>query len=171
MDEKQLKEIDVRLKKLENVFYGLSDDTRVKEVIRKNIIVDYDSDNNPIVIDKFGAKFTLSVIGGGGGFISLGANTELTIAAGVITPTGSYHTVDTESDAASDDLTDITVTGLSDGTLLLLMAADSGRTVNLIDGGNLRLAGNFALDHSRDTILLIKGGSVWYEVSRSDNDS
>ena len=103
--------------------------------------------------------------------IVLGTGSEVTISSGEITPTEGYHTVDTEGDAASDDLTNIDVTGITDGTLLLLRAADAGRTVVLVDGGNLRLAGNFSLDHSRDTILLIKGGAVWYEVSRSDNDS
>ena len=35
------------------------------------------------------------------------AETELTISAGSITPTAAIHTVDTEADASSDDLTNI----------------------------------------------------------------
>lgn len=97
----------------------------------------------------------------------LGSFSELTIASGVITVTTSAHTVDTESDAASDDLDSIS--GGTTGQILVLRAANGGRTVNLIDGLPLRLNGNFALDNAEDTITLICQGSTWYEIARSDN--
>lgn len=63
------------------------------------------------------------------GKTSLPDGGELTIATGAITVTGGYHTVDTESDAASDDLD--TISGGSDGELLILSAEHTDRTVVL----------------------------------------
>lgn len=94
----------------------------------------------------------------------------LTIATGVITVTGSYHTVDTESAAASDDLD--TINGGVDGAHLRLRAVNSARTVVVKDGtGNIQCAGDFSLDNAQDTISLLYDGalSAWLEISRSDN--
>jgi hypothetical protein len=53
---------------------------------------------------------------------------------------------------------------------LIIVAANSARTVVAKDGtGNLRLNGDFSLDHQNDTLTLIHNGSNWLEVSRSDN--
>ena len=104
--------------------------------------------------------------------INLGAYTELTIAAGVITRTQSYHTVDTQADAASDDLD--TINGGKDGDLLIICAANSARTVVAKDAtGNLALAGDFTMDNGNDTLMLIYDGisTNWLEVSRSDNSA
>lgn len=100
--------------------------------------------------------------------LSYPAPTELTIASGVITTTQNYHTVDTESDAASDDLDTITAT--TAGTFLYLQAANAARSVVCKDGtGNLILAGDFTLDNTEDMIHLISDGSNWIEVCRSNN--
>lgn len=100
--------------------------------------------------------------------LSIGSFTELTIATGVITVTSGAHTVDTQSDAASDDLD--TISGGITGQILVLSAANSGRTVVCKDGtGNLKLAGDMSLDSAEDTICLIYNGASWLEVSRSDN--
>ena len=67
-------------------------------------------------------------------------NGELTISSGAITITGVAHTVDTESDASSDDLD--TINGGSDGELLILRAAHADRTVVVKDGtGNIETSG------------------------------
>lgn len=60
---------------------------------------------------------------------------ELTIATGVITATGAYHTVDTEGDAASDDLE--TITAGDDGQLLRLRIEDDARNVVIKTTGNI----------------------------------
>lgn len=92
----------------------------------------------------------------------------LTIASGAITKTKSIHTVDTEAAAATDDLD--TINGGADGDLLVLRAANSARTVVCKDGtGNLKLAGDFSLDNTEDTITLLFDGTNWHELSRSDN--
>jgi hypothetical protein len=95
---------------------------------------------------------------------------ELTIATGAITVTGSYHDVDTEADDATDDLA--TINGGTDGMRLVLRANNSGRTVVVKDGtGNIQCAGDMSLDNIQDTIELIYDGvqTAWLEVSRSDN--
>jgi len=101
---------------------------------------------------------------------AFGAPSELTISAGVITVTGKYHAIDTESDAASDDLA--TINGGDVGDLLVLQAESAARTVVVKDGtGNLNLSGSdFSLTHTADTIVLIRRtAGNWSELSRSDN--
>lgn len=93
---------------------------------------------------------------------------EKTIAAGVITITGSRHVVDTQSDAATDDLD--TINGGIDGQTLVLCAANSARDVVVTEAGNLKLAGgSFTLDNTEDTIMLVRKGSAWLELCRSNN--
>ena len=96
---------------------------------------------------------------------------ELTIASGAITVTGNYHDVDTEADAASDDLD--TINGGVDGAILVLRANNDARTVVVKDStGNIELAGgDMSLDNTQDTITLIFDNalSAWLEISRSDN--
>lgn len=74
---------------------------------------------------KANGKFTLADAG------------ELTIATGAITITAASHTVDTESDAASDDLD--TINGGADGAIVTLRPAHTDRTVVLKHGiGNIQ---------------------------------
>lgn len=102
------------------------------------------------------------------GLLNLGSGSELTISSGAVTIVQSFHSVDTESDASTDDLD--TINGGRDGDVLVLSAANSARTVVVKDGtGNLKLGGDFSLDNAEDTISLIKSGSNWLETSRSDN--
>ena len=100
--------------------------------------------------------------------LELRAATELTISSGEITVTQSSHTVDTEGDAASDDLD--TINGASADMILILRAAHTDRTVVLKDNtGNLFLNGDFSLTHTHDTIMLLGRANSWLELSRSDN--
>lgn len=124
---------------------------------------------------KFGTLETTGNVTLGGdvsipnGFLGFGASTELTISAGVVTATKSSHTIDTEGNAASDDLD--TISGGAEGDILHLEANNAARTVVLKDGtGNLRLEGDFSMDNTQDTIMLrLSVGGVWKEVSRSNN--
>lgn len=62
--------------------------------------------------------------------------TELTIASGAITVTQGLHTVDTEGDAATDNLD--TINGLAAGQIVVLRAANGARDVVLTNGvGNV----------------------------------
>ena len=98
---------------------------------------------------------------------------ELTVASGAVTATGSYHRIDTEGDAGTDSL--ITINGGVEGQLLVLQSAGSARDTTLEDtgdaGGNLFLNGDFTLSHAQDSITLLysSADSGWIEVSRSDN--
>jgi len=102
------------------------------------------------------------------GAIAFDVATELTIASGVITVGHSYHTVDTEADASTDDL--VTINGGTEGFLLILRANNTTRTVVCKDAtGNMQLAGDMSLDDYQDTLTLIYNGVSWIEVSRSNN--
>lgn len=99
---------------------------------------------------------------------------ELTIASGVITITHNKdgrYSVDTEADAASDDLDSIAGT-VAEGTIIVLYPADSARTVVVVHSVNIALnAGiDFTMNHALDNIMLMsRGGGVYSEISRSSN--
>ena len=98
--------------------------------------------------------------------IGLDAAAELTIAAGVITKTKSYHFIDTAADAATDDLD--TINGGSDGDVLFLEAEHTDRTVILKDGtGNLQLGGDIYLTSTGLVVTLIYNGTLskWLPVA------
>lgn len=61
-NETKIKELEVRLKYLEDIFFGISDDIRVKEVIRKNIITGEHATDKPTIIDKNGKKYNLQTV-------------------------------------------------------------------------------------------------------------
>lgn len=95
---------------------------------------------------------------------------ELTISSGSITPIGMYHTVDTESDDATDDLDTIVNPGA--GSWLILTAANASRTVVVKDGTTIQLSGgaDFSLTNLNDTLFLFaRTGTRWVEISRSTN--
>jgi hypothetical protein len=107
---------------------------------------------------------------GPNGMINLGPSPTLTIASGVITATKSYHKVDTEAAAATDNLD--TINGGTDGDILILRTANIARDVTIKNGtGNLRTVGDFTLNYLEDRIMLQYDGDlgVWVEISRSDN--
>lgn len=102
-----------------------------------------------------------------GTWLEFGTATELTVATGAVTATRMSHTVDTESDAATDDLD--TISGNAPGRFLLLKAQDVARVVTVKHGtGNLTLTGaaDFALNEAADQILLLGTSSGWVEVMR-----
>ena len=130
------------------------------------VINRYDGQGRP-VLDGLVVEGELSA-GEIDGFLCVGSETELTISGGEITVTKSYHDVDTQAGAASDDLD--TINGGNIGSFLVLRPENSARTVVLKDGtGNLYLAGDFTMDHRSDMVLLFFGGTNWIELSRSDN--
>lgn len=101
--------------------------------------------------------------------IVLGTASELTIASGAITVVQSNHLIDTESDAASDDLD--TINGGSDGQLLFLQTADSGRDVTVKNlTGNISCGSDRLLSSLFDVICLKKRGSTWFMISFADNN-
>lgn len=97
---------------------------------------------------------------------------ELTIATGAVTATQGVHSIDTEADGATDDLTNILQTNLPEGSLLMIQSADNGRvpTVKHAAGGDgqilLANSADFALAHTSMRLLLRRGGTTWIEELR-----
>lgn len=140
-----------------------------------------DADEDATYIDTKGES--LQVIGGLGvtgnatfsgdvdissGFIRQALGAEVTISSGVVTVTQGAHYVDTQSDAASDDLA--TINGGTAGDYLLLRMAVGGRTVVVKDGvGNIFNGGggDISLSSTADRVLLHFDGSSWCVVGVS----
>ena len=93
---------------------------------------------------------------------------ELTIADGVITATGGFHTVDTQGDAASDDLDTIT-TGV-DGQILIISPENTARSVVVTNAGNIALTGgvSFTMADGYDNLTLMyrTKWTKWTEIAR-----
>lgn len=100
--------------------------------------------------------------------ISLGTPAQLTISAGVVTRTQSYHTIETQGGAGTDDLD--TINGGLTGDILIIEAANSTHDVVVKDmTGNIQMNGDFTMDHYADKLMLIRQGSYWFEIARSTN--
>ncbi|MGI9491270.1 MAG: hypothetical protein ACR2QF_02470 [Geminicoccaceae bacterium] len=101
-------------------------------------------------------------------------SSEITISAGAASPTRTHHTIDTESDAATDDLDTLSTGNLSDGAILIIRAENAGRTVVLKHeaggAGQLHLAkgGDFSLDDGDKSLILQRRGTDWYEPRSTD---
>lgn len=93
---------------------------------------------------------------------------ELTIAAGIITATQKYHTVDTQDDDPTDNLD--TINGGVEGMTIILRANNSARTIVVKNGaGNIICGSDCTLDSASDTWMGIYDGANWLETGRSDN--
>lgn len=101
------------------------------------------------------------------------AASELTIAAGIVTPTTGAHVVDTEADASTDDLTTIATTNFIEGRWLYLRASHTDRTVVLKHnaGGGAKImlqdGADFSLDDDKKGIMLARVGADWHELWRN----
>lgn len=94
---------------------------------------------------------------------------ELTISSGAITPTGVYHTVDTEADAATDDLD--TISDPVDGQILVIQPENAARDIVITDAGNIVLTdGNaITLKETSDTVTLQYSLALTKWVVKSSN--
>ncbi len=119
--------------------------------------------------NEFFAPVDLSHIVGGA------ESSELTINSGMVTPTRAVHSVDTELDAATDDLANIVPTSLS-GRFLIIRPENASRDVVVkhAAGGdgqvNLADAADFTMADTTTWLMLERRGtspsSAWYEVAR-----
>ena len=130
----------------------------------------YDGEGKPVLDHLVVDELSVGEIAG---FLCLGGETELLIFNGAITVTKSYHDVDTQAGAGTDNLD--TISGGSTGSLLILRAENDARDVVVRDagasGGNIQLAGgaSFVMNSIYDTIWFIRTADHWLEMSRSDN--
>jgi hypothetical protein len=104
------------------------------------------------------------------GQFALQGKSELTIDANAIIPTKSFHTVDTQGDIASDELTTITFTDDTDGTTLIIRPVNDARTVVVKNGtGNIvcgKTGGDVTLDDETDTFMCVYDADLnkWLEL-------
>lgn len=104
------------------------------------------------------------------------AQSELavTISGGSITPAGGggVLSIDTESAAATDDLTNILTTNYPDGACLQLRNANNARFVTLKNAatgaGQIHLDrdADYVLDDTEKWLLIARRGTDWYEIFR-----
>lgn len=90
---------------------------------------------------------------------------DLIINADAITITNSFHRVDTEGQAASDNLA--LINGGNVGDILILSTVSASRDVTIrhnASGGNIRVhgKGDFVLDASVDAVLLFKLSTAFW---------
>lgn len=121
------------------------------------------------IISSYGAS-ALIIQDDSGTTITSKNNTE-----GSITVTHNFHLI---THGATDNDTNvnlININGGANGSILVLKQLTNTKDVKLIDGdgsgtgGNLRLNGDFQMNTGNDTITLIKSGTIWFELSRSNN--
>lgn len=103
--------------------------------------------------------------------IVLSASTELTLASDAITPTRELHTVDTQSNAAADDLVTLTADAAKIGRKVILRAENASRVVTVKSTGNIQLIdGDCVLDSlSKNIELLQDTATTWVELGRNIN--
>lgn len=127
-----------------------------------------DTDDNRLYMYDGTSWLTISV----GGLRSQ-VLAELTIATGAVTPTGpGTLVIDTEADAATDDLDTMTATNMADGDVVVVKAADSARTVVIKNGtGNINCGADVTLDNALDRAVLQYdlGATAWVLLSSASN--
>lgn len=106
--------------------------------------------------------------------VGTGADGALTISSGAITPVVAVNTVDTESSATTDDLSNIIATNFPDGFIVALKSLDAGRVVTVKHeaggSGQISLLGGEDRELSTDTILTIRSdGANWVEEEANVN--
>jgi len=150
-----------------------TNDAKVRGVAGKNLKLGANN-TDYVTIDTTGLASFSNGITVSGGILALtdpsgGALPVLTISSGAITITSSVHQVEVES-GTTDDL--ITINGGTVGAIVMLRSQTNGKTVVVKDqatGGNFLLNGDFSMASNHDTITLLKTGTYWQEISRSDN--
>jgi hypothetical protein len=98
---------------------------------------------------------------------STGNSSVLTISSDAVTATKSYHEIDTEGGAASDNLA--TINGGSTGDFLIIQSVDGARDVVVKHAtGNILLSGSadFTLGSSNNRLFLHHRGGFWFELGR-----
>ncbi len=106
------------------------------------------------------------------GFLSIAGPEDVVLdAAGAMTATQTWMRVDNFAAAANDDI--VTINGGAEGDLLILTSKDDARNPRVTEAGNILLdflLGNtFTFDIISDTMLFMKIGANWCEISRSNN--
>lgn len=113
----------------------------------------------------------LATVYTGGLIRGAGATLEISVG-GSITPTHTFHRVDTNGGAATDNLPTINAANAVDGDVIVITSTNNARDVTVQDAvDNINCAGDFTLANARDKMMLVWDSalSLWCEVSRSTN--
>ena len=155
-----------------------STDDNTIDTVSGNLELD-SATGTTVIDDNCNINGTLAVNGKTtvtGGPFCLGDGSEKTISSGSITVTTSYHTVDTESDAGSDNLDKIECAAYTTGQILILRSVHDDRDVvvrhNQHPGEDYNIAcgSNRTLSHNEDVITLM-WDHYWHMTSGVfDND-
>jgi hypothetical protein len=100
------------------------------------------------------------------------AQTTLTLVSDQITPTGSFHLVETQAAAATDNCAQILQTNLPDGSWLIVGVANATHVVTFKHAaggaGQLTLVGgvDFVIDDLTTFLILQRKGTLWEERGR-----
>lgn len=100
--------------------------------------------------------------------LMLNTATEVTISGGAITVDRNHHRVDTELNAAADDLD--TINGGVQGMVLYLRPENTARVVTVKHGtGNIYLSGgvDYTLSSANMTLMLFYNGTKWTDISNT----
>ena len=118
------------------------------------ITVDGAEEGQALIFDSEGNAAPQTISGDGSGDMGAwGASSEVTLVSGVAALSGEgYYTIDTESDDATDDLTQIT--GLADGDEVVIAAEHNDRTVTVKAGTYFYIVADFTLNNTRDRMTL-----------------
>ena len=104
-------------------------------------------------------RINAALYGNQPGFLRCNTGDDLTISGGAITATHSFHRIDTEAAAASDNVD--TINGLSEGDVFEYSPVDTAREINFVTGGNIRYA---SASPNQDVAFILIGG-IWYNWS------
>ena len=98
------------------------------------------------------------------GHLNIGIVGLVQINNGTITPSGSNIGALPGTTPPINQIH--TIVGGQEGSVIVLRCQAAAAIDNT---GNLRLRSNFTMDSPEDTLVLLKTGSVWLELARSNN--
>lgn len=133
-------------------------------------------------VNNSGSGRFANVVPGGGtgvatGWFIMSRGADIVVDNYTISPTHSYHRVQRGSGAAhTTTIRVISTSGTEVGAILVLTAVDNSSNVTVENrgtGGNIDLNTDFVLDHSSDTLTLMRiervGDWDWVEIARTNN--
>lgn len=123
--------------------------------------------NTAIIVNNVADIFEVKITRAGS--LIAANNGILTIATGVITVTGTFHTV--ESEDANPDQVD-TINGGYEGQIAIFKNVNVARAITFAEGDNIELgAATRVLTSPNDKLVLIydSGSSIWSEISYANN--
>ena len=169
-DDFLLKGVNLEAGEFSLLFDKLSDSSASKGSIL--IAVNANGDISQLNVGSNGKVLSAnSAVSAGLEWVSNGFNepTELTLSGGAVTLTGTskfrFHTIDTEDDAATDDLT--AISGGNPGDILILYPEHTDRTVVVKNNSVFVMGIDFSMNKTGDIICLVNiSANVWYQLSR-----